>query len=166
MHHLYTNYRRVGDRIGIAPTAVRATGHGEEFTITGIDQKGSLLLDRSAQYDHSASFIPSPLQGNAPALMSAEVVNLSRNIVVTGDDFKHVSCDPNLPESVPGEETSILGCRCSSFRSKCTLGLHTAAMHGGSARIQNTRIERCGQRGMGISRLCNSEIVLGVSHFF
>ena len=143
------NFRRIGDRIGIAPTEKRATGHGEEFIIIGIDDKGSLLIDRAAQHDHAASFVPPPPQGNAPALMSAEVVNLSRNIVITGDEFKHVSCDPNLPEAVAGEQTSVLGCRCSSFRNKCTLGLHTAAMNGGSARIQNTRVERCGQRGTG-----------------
>ena len=165
MHHLYTNCRRVGDRIGIAPTEVRAKGHGEEFNIIGIDEKGSLLLDKAAQYDHAASFVPPPPQGNVPALMSAEVVNLSRNIVVTGDDFKHVSCDANLDEAVSGEQTSFLGCRCSSFRNKCTLGLHTIAMHGGSARIQNTRIERCGQRGTGMSCLCTRDIVFGVSHF-
>lgn len=68
--------------------------------------------------------------------------------MITGDEFKHVPCDPNLPEAIPGEETSVLGCRCSSFRSQCTMGLHTAAMHGGEASIQNTRIERCGQRGV------------------
>ena len=143
------NRRRVGDRIGISPTKVRATGHGEEFTIIEIDEKGSLLLNKVAQYDHAATFVPRPPDGNVPALMSAEVVNLSRNIVITGDDFKHIGCDPNLPEAVPGEETSVLGCRCSGFRSKCTMGLHTAAMNGGSANIQNTRIERCGQRGKG-----------------
>mmetsp|Transcript_32276 Transcript_32276/g.67849 ORF Transcript_32276/g.67849 Transcript_32276/m.67849 type:complete len:1275 (+) Transcript_32276:77-3901(+) len=148
MHNGHLMGWRVGDRIGISPTEGRATGHGEEFTIIEIDEKGSLLLDKAAQYDHAATFVPRPPHGNVPALMSAEVVNLSRNIVITGDDFKHVGCDPNLPEAVPGEETSVSGCRCSSFRSQCTIGLHTAAMHGGSARIQNTRIERCGQRGV------------------
>lgn len=95
-----------------------------------------------------ASFTPKVPHGNTPALMSAEVVNLSRNIVITGDDFKHVPCDPNLPEAVAGEQTSVLGCRCSSFRNQCTIGLHTAIMSGGAAKIQNTRIERCGQRGV------------------
>jgi hypothetical protein len=138
---------RVGDRIGLAPTDDKATGWAEVFTIMGIDEKkGSLLLDKGAQYEHKASFVPPPLHGNTPALMSAEVINLTRNIVITGDDFKHESCDSNLPESVPGEQTSVEGCRCASFRTKCTNGLHTAAMHGGEARIQNTRIERCGQR--------------------
>ena len=145
---IYQRYcRRVGDRIGVSPTETKATGFGEEFTIVDIDDKGSLYLDKTAQYNHAATFVPPPPKGNVPALMSAEVVNLSRNIVITGDDFKQVPCQSNLPESVPGEQTSVLGCRCSSFRTHCTIGLHTAAMHGGSVRIQNTRIERGGQRG-------------------
>ena len=143
------NGRRVGDRVGVAPTEERSRGHGEEFTIVGIDAAGALLLDRPAERDHAASFLPPPPLGNTPALMSAEVVNLSRNILITGDAFKHVPCDPDLPEAVAGEQTSALGCRCASFgRSTCTVGLHTAVMNGGSAQISNTRIERCGQRGI------------------
>lgn len=141
--------RRVGDRIGIAPTGKTSSGHGEAFTIIGIDKVGSLMLDKMVQYFHEAKFASAHTPGgnNVPALMSAEVVNLSRNIVITGDEFRHVPCDSSLPEAIPGEETSTQGCRCSSFRKICTLGLHTAAMHGGTARIQNTRVERCGQRG-------------------
>ena len=146
--HFLLYHRHIGDRIGIAPTEKRSTGHGEDFTIVAIDEKGYLFLDKIVQHDHRAQFFPPQEAGHYPALMSAEVVNLSRNIVITGDDFKHVSCDPNLPEAIPGEETSTLGCRCSSFRKRCTIGLHTIAMHGGTAKIQNTRIERCGQRGV------------------
>ena len=137
--------RRVGDRIAISPTEVRATGHGEDLTIVSIDDNGTVKLSKSADYDHDATF---KYGANYPALLSAEVVNLSRNIVITGDDFKHVDCDSSLPEAVTGEETSTKGCRCASFRSKCTMGLHTAVMHGGEARITNTRIEKCGQRGV------------------
>lgn len=122
-------------------------GNGEDFTIISIDSKGVLTLDGPAQYQHDASFIP-PQEGQEnPALMTAEVVNLSRNILITGDRFKHVPCDPSLPESVGGEQTSTEGCRCASFRTQCTIGLHTAVMHGGTAKIKNTRLERCGQRG-------------------
>ena len=56
--------------------------------------------------------------------------------------------DPTLPEAIPGEQTSTLGCRCSTYRQTCTIGLHTIQMHGGVARIQNTRVEKCGQRGV------------------
>ena len=140
-------YRRVGDRIGIAPTQQRATGSGEDFTITVIDDKGVITLDGTTQYQHDATFV-GPQEGQAhPALMSAEVVNLSRNIVISGDDFKHIPCDNSLPEAVEGEQTSTQGCKCASVRNRCTVGLHTAVMHGGTAKIQNTRVERCGQRG-------------------
>ena len=144
---IFNYFRRVGDRIAVAPTAKLATGSGEEFTITSINKNGSLLLNRAAQYYHQAEFINSRQEGY-PALLSAEVVNLSRNIVISGDDFKHEQCDPSLPEAVPGEETSVAGCRCASFRTKCTIGLHTAIMNGGTASIQNVRIEKCGQRGI------------------
>ena len=141
----------MGDRIAVAPTAKLATGHGEEFTITSIQENGSLLLDKVAQHYHQSKFVKASSGAGAeghPALLSAEVINLSRNIVITGDDFKHEQCDPSLPESVPGEETSVLGCRCSSFRQQCTIGLHTASMNGGTASIQNVRVEKCGQRGV------------------
>lgn len=104
-----------------------------------------LHLSKVATYNHDAEFI---YGSSTPALLSSEVVNLSRNIVITGDDFKHIPCDSSLPEAVAGEETSTIGCRCASFRSTCTMGLHTAIMHGGESRITNTRIEKCGQRGV------------------
>ena len=71
---------RVGDRIGISPTEVRATGIGEEFHILAIDiVKGVISLDGTAQYQHDASFVAPQEANQSPALMSAEVVNLSRN---------------------------------------------------------------------------------------
>ena len=140
---------RVGDRIGIAPTERLSTGFGEEFRIQTIDSSdGSITLDRAVQGNFDAEFAP-PLGGDQPILKSAEVINLDRNIVITGDDFSQVQCDHTLPEAVLGEETSVLGCRCSSFRTTCTMGLHTIQMHAGVARIQNTRVEKCGQRGKG-----------------
>ena len=73
---------RVGDRLGISPTEVRATGIGEEFHILAIDiVKGVITLDNTAQYQHDASFVAPQEANQSPALMSAEVVNLSRNIL-------------------------------------------------------------------------------------
>lgn len=140
---------RVGDRIGIAPTERLSTGTGEEFRIQSIDSSdGTITLNRAVRGNFDAEFAP-PVGDGQPMLKSAEVINLDRNIVITGDDFTQVACDPGLPEAVSGEETSVLGCRCSSFRTTCTMGLHTIQMHGGVARIQNTRVEKCGQRGKG-----------------
>ena len=138
----------VGDRIGIAPTEKKSMGFGEEFRIHSISGDGSITLDKEVQNHFMAEFAPPLVEGGQPILKSAEVVNLDRNIVITGDDFRHIDCDDSLiDEAVTGEQTSVEGCRCSSFRKKCTMGLHTIHMHGGVARIQNTRVEKCGQRG-------------------
>jgi hypothetical protein len=53
------------------------------------------------------------------ALIAAEVINLSRNIIITGDDFRHIECDPTLTGSI-----SFQGCACNTgiSRSKCTIG--------------------------------------------
>lgn len=139
---------KVGDRIGIAPTEKQSAGYGQTFRISAIDSKGIITLNTKADYNFLAKFNPPDHEGQSPYLQSAEVVNLSRNIVITGDDFTHIPCDPTLPEAVPGEETSILGCRCSSFRKTCTLGLHTAHMNSGVSQIENVRVEKCGQRGI------------------
>ena len=138
---------KVGDRIGVAPTRQRSEGSSAEFRIQSIDADGTIALSHSSPDNFDAEFIAPVNEGGKPALKSAEVVNLDRSIVITGDDFTHIPCDSTLPEAIPGEQTSTLGCRCASFRSQCTMGLHSAHMFQGITRIQNTRIEKCGQRG-------------------
>lgn len=147
MHNAALMGWKVGDRIAIAPTKKLARGFGAEFRIHNIEDDGTITLDRPAEDNFEAEFAPPMGDGQQPMLKSAEVVNLDRNIVITGDDFTQVACDPNLPEAVPGEQTSVEGCRCSSFRNKCTVGLHTIHMEGSVARIRNVRVEKCGQRG-------------------
>ena len=136
---------RVGDRLAIAPTEPMAKGWGQVVFIKDIEEDGTITLNEMIEHTYMAKFQPS-LSAKFAALLSAEVVNLTRNIVITGDDFEHVPCVPDLPEAVQGEQSSVKGCRCS-FRSKCTVGLHTMQKHGGVTKIQNTRIEKCGQRG-------------------
>ena len=140
---------RVGDRIGLAPTEKHSRGFSEEFRIQSITVDGSITLDKEVHSNFIAEFAPPLIDGGQPMLKSAEVINLDRNIVITGDDFRHIPCDDTLAEAVAGEETSAAGCRCSAKlqRSTCTMGLHTIHMHGGVASIQNTRVEKCGQRG-------------------
>jgi hypothetical protein len=148
LHHPSLMGWKVGDRLGVASTQRLSQGWAQDFRIAAIADDGLITLSEVSTNDFQAEFeAPRVVGREEAALKSAEVVNLSRNIVITGDDFAHVSCDPNLPEAVSGEETSVLGCRCSSFRTKCTVGLHTVQAHGGVSRIQNARVEKCGQRG-------------------
>ena len=137
---------RVGDRLGISPTEQAARGWGQDVVIQDIRDDGTVVLMSTINNYHRADFQTSSTTGNA-ALLSAEVVNLSRNIILTGDDFEEVQCDPTLPEAVIGEQTSVLGCRCSSFRSKCHVGLHSMQKFDGVTKIEDIRVEKCGQRG-------------------
>lgn len=138
---------KVGDRLAISPTEDLANGWGQDVFISGFRSDGTIELMQSIENYHRADFETADTSRNA-ALLSAEVVNLSRNIVLTGDNFEEVQCDPNLAESVSGEQTSGLGCRCSTFRSKCHVGLHSMQKFGGITKIEDIRVEKCGQRGM------------------
>lgn len=136
---------KVGDRIGISPTQKGSDGTGHTFKIVALDDDGTVYVDRPNPSTKKAEFLP-PRQATyneetrTASLLSAEVVNLSRNIIITGDDLRHVDCEPNIG--------STQGCRCEQHRSKCTVGLHTAQMHSGTMSIRNVRIENCGQRGI------------------
>jgi hypothetical protein len=135
----------IGDRIAVAPTDDRSQGEAQAFTISGFGPDHSIVLDKTSVRFHEAKNITG-LDG-VIAFKSAEVINLSRNIVVTGSDFKEVPCDASLKEAYPGFGTSTQGCMCSSFRQSCTVGLHTIHMGGGVSQIENVRVEKCGQRG-------------------
>jgi len=138
---------KIGDRISIAPTDARASGEGQSFVITSMKNDGTIVLNDASNYYYDANSYLSPNGGEA-ILQSAEVINLSRNIVISGDDFEEIPCDSSLSEAFPGEQTSLEGCRCATIRNSCTVGLHTIHMFGGSSRIENTRVEKCGQRGI------------------
>ena len=92
---------------------------------------------------------------NMSALMQAEVINLSRNILITGDDFEHVPC---INDTIGTPADSIQSDHCSCWKSinrnVCTLGLHTVAIGAGSVlSIKYTRVEKCGQRGV-VGKYC------------
>ena len=116
------------------------------------DAAGNVAATLDQSYEATLTYTNSALQ-----LLSAEVINLSRNVLVTGDDFKEVNCNPTLSL---GDET--LGCVCDSRaniqRTKCHLGLHTALMGQGKMQIQYARVEKCGQRG--VQGKCESESAL------
>ena len=161
LHHPLDMGWKIGDRLGLSPTDNVATGWGQTVTIVDILDNGSITFQTPIQFEFQADFeignlnvdhnqsMVSIVAKPPPALLSAEVVNLSRNIIVTGDDFEEVACDPTLPEAVTGEQTSTQGCRCSEFRTTCTVGLHTMSKFGNSqsiTQIENIRVEKCGQR--------------------
>lgn len=92
------------------------------------------------------------------ALIAAEVINLSRNILITGDDFEHIPCVRDVvggerpPDNVQSDHCSCWG---QINRNFCTVGLHTLAMGPGSVlSIEYTRFEKCGQRGI-LAKYCS-----------
>ncbi|CAF4949646.1 unnamed protein product, partial [Rotaria sp. Silwood1] len=147
---------RVGDRIVIAPTMSGSSGNAEDFTIEGFDADNTIkLLNKDGT---SIGFISSVFESkalftgeNMSALIQAEVINLSRNIVITGDDFQHVHCVNDVADGRPPDRIQADHCSCwkNINRNQCTLGLHTVAIGTGSVlSLQYTRIEKCGQRGI------------------
>lgn len=58
------------------------------------------------------------------SLNAVKVVNFIQNIIITGDKCSIVKCNPDIPESILGKETSMKGCQCASFWEKRTVVLH------------------------------------------
>lgn len=138
---------KVGDRIAIAPTENGMDESAQAFFITGRAHDGTLYLDA---FSHDMSTHRADRMWAGPdnaSLWSAEVINLSRNIIITGDDFEEVPCSNDFNESY-NHGTSEEGCRCDGARTSCTMGLHTAAAHSDFSEIANVRVEKCGQRGV------------------
>ena len=82
----------MGDRILIAPTQKGSTGNAEDFTIGGFDENNSIKLNNKDDTDIgglSGSFQARSIYtgNNMTALIRAEVINLSRNIIITGKIF-------------------------------------------------------------------------------
>ena len=83
--------------------------------------------------------------GDEAKYMQAEVMLMTRNVIITGDDFQQYPCGDSV-------------CRCTFPNHVCTVGLHTIlhgnnTRFGGTYRIQHTRVEKCGQRGV-LGRYC------------
>jgi len=132
----------IGDRLVIAPIAPLSQGTAISGNIVKI-MNNIIYLSKNISNLLPVNFNLSPT--GTLALQSPEVINLSRNIIITGDDFTHENCDPNLNSGF-----TPLGCSCNPTisRSKCTIGLHTIMNGFGLLQIEYTRIEKCGQRGI------------------
>ena len=161
---------RVGDRVVIAPTRGFSQGDVLGYTISALQDTdkttsdggaaidggkegvlvNSVTLDRPVDQTHDAEG-PRWAGKAGVALLSAEVINLKRNVVLTGDDFTDVPCDPSLDATKMFHD----GCTCSKARSRCTNGMHTVMAFGGEMRVKHARVEKCGQRGV-FGRYVNS----------
>lgn len=81
----------VGDRLMIAPTAAHSTGEADARSITGFGPGNTVLLSAPTSQPFQAEFRAGGADGGA-ALLSAEVIHLSRSLTLTGDAFSHVPC--------------------------------------------------------------------------
>lgn len=152
----------VGDRIVVAPTEYGSAGDAGEFVIGGFEADNTIrLLNKQGTGAGVVAQVfraePKYTGPGMNAIMSAEVINLSRNILITGDDFEHVNCVQDVaggarpPDSAQSDHCSCWG---DIRRTRCTLGLHTVSMGQGSVlSIQYARIEKCGQRGI-LAKYC------------
>lgn len=77
------------------------------------------------------------------------MINLSRNLVITGDDFEEA-----IPCSATGDNAG------NGVATSCTDGLHTVVFGSGTYQLRYARVERCGQRGR-LGRYCAHTHVLG-----
>lgn len=95
----------MGDRIVIAPTVHGSSGDAEDFTIAGFESDNIIRLgDRNNENGSGIGVIKQIFRAdqkytgeNMNALIQAEVINLSRNIIITGDNFQHVNCVQDIP---------------------------------------------------------------------
>ena len=144
---------QVGDRIQIAPTTRASSGYAESYFIKSMSSLDNsiVLADYLTQQSFIANFVHNSSNAGV-GLIAAEVINLSRNVIITGDDFRHIACDPTLKDPT-GISSSGCLCNPAQGRTMCTLGLHTALSGKGIMKMQYSRIEKCGQRGI-FSKYC------------
>jgi hypothetical protein len=138
---------QIGDRIVVSSMRPLSTGTAMQFSISDIDNnkiyitktEHTIIQDTILSVDFKLS------ESGAISLLSPEVINLSRNVIITGDDFRHIDCNSSLTDYY-----TAYGCSCnpSISKTKCTMGLHVMIGGKGILDIQYTRIEKCGQRGI------------------
>lgn len=108
MHDVAAIGWKIGDTIAVASTLrYGKLEPSQKFRITGIKGK-RISLSQATNQEYL---------GGGDSYAQAEVINLSRNVLITGDDFED------------------------------SRGLHTVMHTGGIMQISHTRVEKCGQRG-------------------
>lgn len=172
IHDAFEMGWNVGDRIAIAPTQPQSKGTAQSFTIVDILTKKSeemdgggmtiIILDKPSEYYHVAS-----------VSFAAEVIHLSRKVIITGDDFTEIPCDPNLVPTGNTISSSSLapispqGCLCTPTRTSCTMGLHVVHMYnnqnnnnnlGNNATTTTTATKTTDTAGSGVTDIQNVRV--------
>jgi hypothetical protein len=139
---------RVGDRIAIAPMTTGSAGYGEVYYIKSFDTNNTIHLTSDAGLTTPASIGQEFdakhmwIENAWTAHLSAEVINLNRNVIITGSDFKNVPC-------INGGDVQM-DCACDKNmpRTQCTMGLQTILSGPGTMQFGYVRVEKGGQRGI------------------
>ena len=111
----------IGDRIQVAPTTAGSDGEAQTFVIEslGAYNRINLASHAWAAFGATAEHIARARLEPIASLRAAEVIHLTRSVVLTGDDFSHIPCDPTLGAD-PHYAISSAGCHCrAGVRSKC-----------------------------------------------
>lgn len=132
---------RVGDRLVLAPTTSGSSGLADATRIKAFHARNVIELETLLGAAYKADFVGLG-EGRGGVPLSAEVLNLDRNVIITGDPLR-------LHEPCPAEYGSL----AMAGSPSCTVGLHVAQLWGGQMRIEHTRVERCGQRGI-VGKYC------------
>ena len=122
---------KIGDKIVVSPTGYNSN-ESETFTITGFDKTNhsKVLLDRAATYTHygKRQILNTRPLGNFNLDERAEVANLTRSIVIRGDE----SSGPILETDTVGAER----------------GGHVMIHYNGEAYIDSVEFYKMGQAGV------------------
>ena len=127
---------RAGDRLVVAPTQRASSGLADAANIASLGSYNTIRLDAPLASGYAAEYVGLG-EGRGGVPMAAEVLNLDRSIVITGDALSHhAPC------------RAAFGALAFAGSPSCTVGLHVIQMFGGTMQVEHTRVERCGQRGV------------------
>lgn len=124
---------RPGDVVVVTSSSYDTT-EAEEATVATVLGPRAFTVARAFAFTHESSVLPAGAYGHADVDLRCEVGLLTRNVVIQGDD----------------------GSDAQSF------GAHTINMHGGTYRVENVELRRCGQQGQ-LGRYCTHQHLRGAA---
>lgn len=134
---------KVGDEIAIASTSYNPH-EAEKFKITSIDRRtGRIGLSGVVQYRHLGETELYQTQYQGPVVLDqrAEVVNLTRSILITAEDYTQVVNDKT-------DLNSALAKRSLPILSQTQLGGHVMVHRQGFAAVDSVEFKHMGQAGL------------------